>query len=109
MVKVRLNENHVNEFLTTHTGYVFYRKHNGLNKEMNIVDVKPNDTEVLNLISQGVLIIVGDEEKMQEPEKIPTIKENTPKDRLDASLKTTPSEQPKEKSDYTEVDENLIL
>lgn len=76
MVKVKLNENYMNEFLTTTNGCIFYRKDNKLKKTENIIDVDLNNIEIANLLSQGVLKLAIDEKN--EFHKI-TIKEDTPK------------------------------
>jgi hypothetical protein len=62
MVHVKLNEKYSNEFLTTHSGYVFYRKHNTLGRDENIIDIDLNNFEAAALLQQGVLKLVKEDE-----------------------------------------------
>jgi hypothetical protein len=64
MVWVKLNERYSNEFLTTHNGYVFYRKHNTLGKKENVVDIDLNIFEAANLLQQGVLKLVEKDDEL---------------------------------------------
>jgi hypothetical protein len=86
MVKVKLNEKYINEFLTTHVGHVFYRKHNKLNKEENIIDVDLSNVEITSLLQQGILLIVPEEKKEVFKKPVPTIKEDTPKNNINTKL-----------------------
>ena len=97
MVKVKLSEKYVNEFLTTHNGHIFYSETNKLGKEANVIDVDLNNLEIANLLEQGILkLAIEEDSKMQEPVK--TIKENTPVNKIDNKLKTEdiPKEEPQE-------------
>ena len=89
MVKLKLNEKYNNDFLTTTSGVVFYKKNNKLNKEESIVDCDLNHIELAILFQQGILTLADEglkENKMEE--KVEVIKENKPTNTVDTSLKT---------------------
>jgi tRNA splicing endonuclease len=89
MVKLKLNEDYNNDFLTTTNGLIFYKKNNKLNKPESINDCDLNNIEVAVLFQQGILKLVDEglrENKMES--KVEVIKEDTPKNVINTSLKT---------------------
>jgi len=72
MVKVKLKETYINDFLTTTSGEVFYRKNNSLGKDESVkeisLDVKENEV----LVSQGILVLASkkaDEENQKKADE----------------------------------------
>ena len=73
-MKVRLNENYPNDFLTVHTGQIFYRKGNRLGKDENIVEIDSDaNPEFKQLLNQQYLIEVKD--SIKESKEIPKSKD----------------------------------
>lgn len=77
MVKCVLNNKYQNDFLTTISGKVFYKKDNKLNKKQNIVDVNLNNIEEAALFEQGVLVAVEDDKPKGKPKSKPKSKSNS--------------------------------
>ena len=75
-MKLKLNENYSNDFLTTSNGVVFYSKGNKLNKEYNIEDVNLSNPEIGALFEQGILITHKENVEISiDNDNIKTIKE----------------------------------
>jgi len=89
MIVVKLNEKYPNDFLTTHNGYIFYKKNNTLDKEETVLEVDEKFSEISRLIQQGILIIV--EDKRNDSDVVNKIKEN-----IDTSVKGMVTEDRKE-------------
>ena len=83
LINVKLNDKYTNDFLTTTSGLIFYRKDNSLDREETIREVDLNNIEHAQLLSQGTFVIVED----KPMQTVKTIKEDIPKKTLDNSLK----------------------
>ena len=75
---VKLNEKYSNDFLTTQSGKIFYRKDNSMNKQENSHELSEDDFEINNLYNDGILVETGEIEIMTKVEE-PVVKQMMPK------------------------------
>lgn len=59
MTKIKLNPTYPNDFMTLHTGHVFYKENNKLGKDAVSIDVDladPRNGQIKALLNQGLLV-----------------------------------------------------
>lgn len=63
MTKIILHEQYPNDFMTLHTGEVFYKKNNSLGINATPIDVdldSPKNFAIKELVKQGLLVTVNE-------------------------------------------------
>ena len=88
-MKLTLKTNYPNDFLTTTTGYTFYRENNTVNGQHSVLEIDDNkvnsDIELKNLLLQGTLQEVND--KMDVISDIPKETAGLTTEKFDAESK----------------------
>jgi len=76
-MKIKVNDNYPNDFLTIQTGHIFHRKGNSQDKPMSVHELDKDNFEMNCLFNDKVLVPVEDEPKEIKEEKIKMDKPKT--------------------------------